>query len=247
MTVTDTMLLAYVDGELDEAGVREVEQVIAGDAQARRTVEMYRDTASLLRAACGEQAYAAGAAALLPLRARPRQALPRRLVWAAAAAVALGIGLGAGGTWLGVHQSDLSQLVDEIAEYHAVFSHETAHLAEVPADRAQELAQWLGERLQRHLEIPELSAAGLRFAGGRMLVVDGAPVAQLMYTRPMAPPIAVCLGQMEGPPQPLAVLRRGPLRLAVWQEHGYAFLVVGEMSADLARDLAGRVKAQMRG
>ena len=93
MTATETMLLAYVDGELDAAGVREVEALIATDPQARRTVEMYRETAALLRAACGEAAYAAEPARLLP-PALPRPWPRRRLVWAAAACLALGVAAG---------------------------------------------------------------------------------------------------------------------------------------------------------
>lgn len=244
MTATDTMLLAYVDGELDAAGVREVEQLLANDPQARRTVEMYRETAGLLRAACSETVYAADAARLLPPvlpRAWPR----RRLVWAAAACLAVGIAVGAGGTWLETRQSAMAALIDEIADYHSVYSRERGHLVEVPAAQAQEFVAWLDKRLHRHLEIPDLSAEGLSFAGGRMLVVDGRPVAQLMYTRAQGLPVALCIGQMEGGSRPLRVERHDALRVAAWQQDGYAYVVVGEMPADLARDIAERVRAQL--
>ena len=244
MTATETMLLAYVDGELDAAGVREVEQLIAADPQARRTVEMYRETAALLRAACGEAAYAAEPSRLLP-PALPRPWPRRRLVWAAAACVALGVAAGAGGTWIGARPSAMAELVDEIAEYHAAFSRESDHLVEVPAAHAQELAAWLGARLQRRLDIPDLTAEGLRFAGGRMLVVGGGPVAQLMYTRAQGLPVAVCIGRSEGAAQPVALDRRGALRVAVWRQDGLAYVVIGEMPGELARDIAARVRAQL--
>jgi anti-sigma factor RsiW len=245
MTATDTMLMAYVDGELDAAGVSEVEQLIAADPQTRAAVEMHRQTAALLRGACGEAAYASGAAQLLPTAARriwPR----RRLAWAAAACLVVGVAVGSGTAWIAMQQSEMASLVDEIAEYHEVFSHETAHLVEVPASRTQELAAWLGERLQRRLDIPDLTAEGLRFAGGRMLVVDGAPVAQLMYTRATGLPVAVCIGRMEGASRPVALQRRGMLHVASWLEDGYAYVVIGQMPEGSVRNIAEHVRAQSR-
>ena len=52
MTDRETLLVAYVDGELDAAGIAEAERVVAEDEAARRLVAIYRDTASLLRSAC---------------------------------------------------------------------------------------------------------------------------------------------------------------------------------------------------
>jgi anti-sigma factor RsiW len=246
MTVTETMLLAYVDGELDAAGVAEVEALVAADPQARRTVEMYRDTASLLRAACGEAVYAPGVARLLPPPSPLHAWTRRRFAWAAAVFLTLGAAAGSGATWLGTQPSAMATLIDEIAEYHAIYSRESAHLAEVPAARAEELASWLGERLQRRLDIPDLAADGLRFAGGRMLVIDGEPVAQFMYTRAHGLPVAVCIARMEGAPRPLTMARRGALRVAAWRQDGYAYVVVGEMPAEFARAVAERVRAQLR-
>lgn len=244
MTPSDTMLLAYVDGELDAAGVREIEQLLATDPQARRTVEMYRETAALLRAACGETVYATDTARLLP-SVLPRPWPRRRLVWAAAACLALGMAAGAGGTWLGTRQSAMAALIDEIAEYHALYSRESGHLVEMPAAQAQAFVAWLDKRLHRHLEIPDLSAEGLSFAGGRMLVVNGSPVAQLMYTRAQGLPVALCISQLAGGSRPLQVERHDDLRVAAWQRDGYAYVVVGEMPASLAREIAERVRTQL--
>ena len=53
----DLLLVAYVDGELDPIAMRKVEALIAADQRARETMEMFRDTAAILRAACGEEFY----------------------------------------------------------------------------------------------------------------------------------------------------------------------------------------------
>lgn len=147
----------------------------------------------------------------------------------------------------GAFASEPDGFVNEVAEYHAVFSHETAHLAEIPAERAAELAAWLGGRIERRLAIPDLGGAGLRFAGGRMLVIDERPVAALMYTRERGLPVAICIGQLEGGDWPPRVEKRGRLSVASWSEDGYAYSVVGELDPQAARDLADRAAEQLKG
>ena len=61
----DEILVAYVDGELDESGSREVEAALAHDTELRATVEGLRESAAVVRAAFNE-----------PLRAP----VPQRLV-----------------------------------------------------------------------------------------------------------------------------------------------------------------------
>lgn len=51
MSVSDETLVAYVDGELDAASVREVEAVLARDPKALARAEAMRDSGALLRAA----------------------------------------------------------------------------------------------------------------------------------------------------------------------------------------------------
>jgi anti-sigma factor RsiW len=51
---SDHLLMAYADGELDEAMAREVERRLVNDPEARARVEFYRETTSLIRSACGD-------------------------------------------------------------------------------------------------------------------------------------------------------------------------------------------------
>jgi anti-sigma factor RsiW len=57
MIRTDNMLVAYVDGELDPETAHRVEALLASDAEASQRVEIFRETAMLLRAACDERFY----------------------------------------------------------------------------------------------------------------------------------------------------------------------------------------------
>jgi anti-sigma factor RsiW len=131
--------------------------------------------------------------------------------------------------------------------YHLAYARETAHLVEVPANRRDELVGWLSDRLGRRLVIPDFSGDGLTFAGGRMLVVNRRPVAQLLYTRPNGMPVGFCVTRIEEPPTTLVVGEGEGLGVASWGDGGYEYLVVGDLPADELRRLADRAAAQFRG
>jgi surface antigen len=104
-------LMAYVDGELDPRRAAEVEALLAEDAEARATVQMFRDSAATLRGAFDpilrelvpERLLAAANAPptgkVHDIRLARRGAWSRffpQTAWARAAAVALLVGAGAG-------------------------------------------------------------------------------------------------------------------------------------------------------
>lgn len=244
MNITDVQLMAYADGELDSRAMRDVEQAIGADPQAQAKVEMFRQTGSLLKAACAEGWYADGSA---HLRVKPagRRRVSGRLAAAVAACLVAGVAGFGGGKLASAPGSARDAFVSEVAEYHQVFSREGAHLVEVPAERRAELQGWLGERLGRTMPVPDLSRVGLRFAGGRMLVVDGKPVGELMYTREAGLPVAFCVTPFDGPAQRLRVEEREGLQLASWTDGRHAYVVVGDISKEAAADAAGLAAAQL--
>jgi anti-sigma factor RsiW len=170
-----------------------------------------------------------------------------RLSWVAVAlALAVGVSAFAGGTMWGRGElSERESLIDDIAEYHQIYSREHRHLVEVPADQVEELMAWLGDHVGRNVEAPDLAAAGLRFAGGRMLVINGGPVAELMYTRNDGLPVALCIARISGGNAPLNVERRGRQRAAIWIKGGFAYVVIGEIDHRTAEALAALVGAQI--
>jgi anti-sigma factor RsiW len=193
----------------------------------------------------GEVQYGHPTPIALPVGPAVRPARRSGWGWAIAASIAAVAMFGGGAMWGGRAPSERADLVEEIAGYHEVYSRETAHLVEVPASQAEQLTAWLGERLDHEIKVPDLADAGLHFAGGRMLVVNDRPVAELMYTRAHGLPVAVCVTQIEGKPWSMDVEQHGALRVATWAKDAYAYVVVGEIGDEQARDLAWRVKAQI--
>jgi anti-sigma factor RsiW len=241
----DTRLMAYVDGELSLEEAQEVEALIAADPEAQRLVEQFRQTAGLLRTACAENFYANPAMRLPSSRRTFAQGLRRYASVAAVALVAIIFGIGGGVLVANWPISQRDHLIDEIAEHHSVQSKETKHLVEVPSAEADDLKTWFGRRLERPLEVPDLSASGLQFAGGRMLVVAWKPVAEFMYTRASGPPVALCIAHTGAEPAGVRVDHRGDLHLASWQEGGYTYVIVGDLSPAEAEALAERARSQL--
>ena len=240
----ELQLMAYVDGELDAEGVREVEALLATDAEARLTVAKFRETAALLRAACAEGFYADGTAHIALVR--PAHRMVRRLAgYAAVAVVAVIVGFGGGLLSSGRPSSGEQVLINDVAEYHKVQSQETKHLVEVPASESADLTTWLGRRLDRHLEIPDLSPAGLHFAGGRMEVAGQQPVAALIYTRDNGLPVGLCIARTPDTTSALRIDQRDGETLASWADGAYTYIVVGDLSAAAARAIAERAAPQL--
>jgi anti-sigma factor RsiW len=249
MSENEALLVAYADGELDPEAAAGIEKLLEEDPQARRQVEIYRETAALLRAACSERVYATEGETLVP---PPRPSLVRHRArrYGAALGLALAacvVGFVGGTQWARGGPSDDSAFASEVAEYHAVFSQEDKHLVEVSAERAAEIITWLGNRLDRTITIPDLSAEGLRFAGARMLVFDGRPVAQFMYTRADGRPIGFCITRSAEPPSSLEVEGHEAERTAVWRDGRFAYVVVGEVGEAGIRRIAADAARQIQG
>ncbi len=110
-------------------------------------------------------------------------ARPARRLAAAVALLALGAGSGwfghalvSGGSWA------TEPLVAEAVQAHDLYAGESLHPVEVRADGSGQLQDWLRDRLDRDLTVPDLRADGLTLVGGRLLpAAGGAPAGQLMY------------------------------------------------------------------
>jgi anti-sigma factor RsiW len=116
----------------------------------------------------------------------------------------------------------------QVAQYHKIYAREQRHLVEVPAEETPHIEQWLGKRLDDlAFKVPDLKAFGLTFKGARMLVVNGAPVAQLVYLPADGRAVALCIIHSKKDDKPLTVSQQDDLNLVDWRVKGYGFVVIG--------------------
>lgn len=137
--------------------------------------------------------------------------------------------------------------LDDIADYHRIYSRQTRHLAEVPATEKTHIVEWLSASTGVDFAIPDLSGENLTFEGARLLVAGGKPTAQLLFRDAENEIFAICF--LKNDPVPakteLAESIRDDIGLISWQKGNAAFVVVGPSSDPNLERIAETVSASI--
>lgn len=251
--LSDTTLVAYVDGELDSSATRDIDEALAADAEARDRVNRLRQSTLLIRSLFEQDEARPISPKLRRLLERPPARNYRQYAMAMAASVMI-VAVGFGGGWLageshaGPERSFDARLFDEIADYHTTYAMEDEHQVEVGADRQDHIEDWLGNRLHRRLHIPDLSNRDLTFAGARLLSVDGAPVAELVYHWPNDPhkPLALCITFGDPGDRGLKTDARDGVQQVMWRANGYTYVLVGWTTPQTLNSIAADLMPRLR-
>jgi anti-sigma factor RsiW len=249
----DGTLVAFVDGELEPDAMHAVARAVAADPEAQEKVRLLRLSSPLVKAVFQQPSYREVkpelARVLAPRRRWPVRFTVRAPMALAASIAMLAIGLGAGALIADrtMRPTFAERLLDEVADYHVVYARETEHLVEVPASQRDHIEAWLGEHLHRSLHVPDLSGRGLAFEGARLLVVDGQPVAQLLYTEPgdKHHPLALCVTFGAPSDAPTRVRSREGVNLATWRSGGYLYVLVGWQPPSFLTEVAAELSPSL--
>jgi anti-sigma factor RsiW len=181
LTVNEDELLAYADGQLDEARRAEVAAWLSDHPAEASRVEEYRRQNEALHALFDPVLEEP----VPPRLHRPQPASWRMPLLRHAAVVAwLAIG-GTLGWFLHGMQENRSAattaFVRQAAIAHVVYTPEVRHPVEVGAEQEAHLSAWLSKRLGVSVKAPHLGEAGYELVGGRLLPGGNGPAAQFMY------------------------------------------------------------------
>ncbi|WP_187428515.1 hypothetical protein ROLI_044380 [Roseobacter fucihabitans] len=199
MTDLSLKLSAYLDGELDPAEAETIEALLETDQAAQDELD------ALLQAqGIAQEVFDAELSHPVPFdlikqikeTPPPARSVAKRPIWGAMAASILALMIGGTGGYMLRDQTAPVQTagwLSDIADYHGVYAGQQRHLVEVGADESDHIEKWLGATIGTTFSIPDLSDLGLTFEGGRLLVANGRPVAQLMYRQGDGTVIALCL------------------------------------------------------
>ncbi len=238
MSNISAQLSAYLDGELDEASARRIEDVLAHDPAAQAELD-----ALIAADAVAQEVFAAELDAPVPFALaqqikstpmeEPTAAPARRPMWSAIAASAVFFVMGGFGGFALRGEAPPVQTAGwlaDIADYHAIYASQGRHLVEVGADESDHIETWLGNTIGATFNIPELSEFGLTFEGGRLLVANGKPVAQLMYRNAEGSVVALCLQRSNRPTQDSVTFRDQTINgfdFVSWTADGADYVVIG--------------------
>ena len=125
-------------------------------------------------------------------------------------------------------------------------------LVDVPATGdAREAWQKISESLPQPQEVrwPDLDLKpwGLNFRGARLVVADGRPAAQLMYTtdNKAIGPLTLIIGSSKEPDTPPTLTRRQDVNLLYWRHQGRAYALVGQTDVGYLWGIANDVAWQL--
>ncbi|MEM1360463.1 MAG: anti-sigma factor [Pseudomonadota bacterium] len=245
----DAQLSAYLDGELEPDAARLIEQdprfadrlsaFQEGDALvATLFADELKEPVPDSIVAAIEQANRkpagierqdpAGTTNIAQFQAQRAPRRPSFLRQAASFLFAAAVGAGAAWIWLPPKTIETAPgWIAQVADYHRVYANEVRHRVEVPASDIDHIRAWLGERVGG-LEVPDLSPAGLEFEGARLLVANGAPVAQLVYIDAEDRMFALCVTPRPGAEDTVAQSRSfDDLTAITWRANGQALVMIG--------------------
>jgi anti-sigma factor RsiW len=244
----ESLVDAYLDGELPASEARAFERALGGCPTARRRLA----DARALRAGFQALAYHRAPAALLvsvekllpqpALRAiagRTTRSDARWMRMAAMILIALGIGL------LGGRYLPLSTGSDETGEIVA------GYLRATMADRPVEVASsdhhtvkpWFSGKIDYSPPVYDLTTEGFPLLGGRVDLIDGRKVAVLVYRRNRHT-LALFTWPAAAKAVPTTDHRDG-FAIERWAQDGFAFRAVSDLAPDELKQFAAALNARL--
>ena len=169
-----------------------------------------------------------------------------------AASVLLLVVVGGAGGWslrgTAVERSEIggiAALAQEAAYTFNVYGVDRSHPVEFgPTDKAQ-LVSWISSRTGRTVSVPDLTASGYAFMGGRLVATPHGAAGLLMYSNGQGQRLAMLV-------RPMAIDRdtrmsehsHGDINGVTWASKGTGFSLVGPAPADLLHPIADEVRRQ---
>ncbi len=235
----DEVLVAYIDGQLEDDVARQVEAALLENPIAQAKIRKLKDTSSILKQPFDQLLNTP----LSPdfantIMSKKVVTMPdKRLQIALASAfvtVLFFLGIGTGYIYNNYQQqtiqkSQADSWIQAVVDYQILYGRQTL---ENPAPALQEVNQTrqrLGEILGNDLLIPDLMGEGLLFKRGQVLEFRGNPVIQLAYLPEQGKPVAYCITKINTNNQALVQGSSKGLSYLHWQKDGYGYILVGDI------------------
>jgi len=249
--ITEDDLHGYVDQLLEPERRTEVAAYLDAHPDVARRVATFSGQRDLLRSA------------LAPIADEPlppelnlsriieaRKLRPTRLRWAVAAMLLLSVG--SLGGWIArgsmlASSSGLAALAQEAADSFNVYAPDRVRPVEVRASDGAQLVQWLSNRMHQAIRVPDLTTAGYRLMGGRLIATSHGPAAMFMYDDDRGDRLVVLTRPMTADQNaPMTPQSNGEVAGFAWADGGMGYSLVGRSAAESLRPIANEVRKQAR-
>jgi len=251
--ITHDSLMAYVDGGLSAEERARLETRLADNPDAASEVALMQRQNDAIRTLYGPIA-----AEQVPSRlsvealSRAKKASSQR-TWMNLVAAMLLLAAGLGGGWMLRGQFGTTGIADRLiadaVSAHTVYVLEKRHAVEVDGTDSEHLTSWLSNRLKTNLAMPDLTASGLTFLGGRLLPapeVPGGRAAQLMYEDAAGARLTLFVAPSSGPDMPRYEVAQLGLDTALfWADAVISCTITAPYPAERLQVIARSVFAQL--
>lgn len=250
--ITEDDLHGYVDHALEPERQVEVANYLENHPEVARRVAAFSGQRDLLRAALAPIADEPLPPELNLSRIienRRRRPAP---VWRAVAAMLLVSisGLGgwvARGSMMQASPGGLVALAEEAADSYNVYAPDHVRPVEIRASDNAQLVQWVSSRLHQPVNVPDLTTAGYRLMGGRLVATSHGPAAMFMYDDDHGERLVVLTRPMSTDQNaPMIPQSKGDVTGFAWADGGMGYGLVGHSTLELLRPIANEVRKQAR-
>ena len=264
--LSDELLMAYVDGQLDKPQTTVVSHLLRDDEELSRRAGRLQQTQARLLETFGALLREGPASTANPLRnpggvraaARGTMSQGGRLLTAGMIGLLLLLGASAGVTiayysgFAPVPPQHAEEAVlhmppanwaEDMAELHAFFTTDTVAVSP-DSQTNPEVVKFQLAKLSKALALPDFSKNGLRFTRGQMMSYRGNKLMQLIYTSKTEPLVAVYISPGDGE-TPALPGQFGDVKTVSWTASGLRFVIAADMTHEALRALAAIAQAQM--
>jgi anti-sigma factor RsiW len=260
--LSDELLMAYIDGQLDKPQTSVVAGMLRGDEELARRVRRLQESQArfleLFGALAREGSLPGAKGGKAKARPRRDESLgdPSGFVTAGVAALLVVFGASLGFTtayYSGMAQGAAADQMsmsmppanwsEDIAELHGFFTPETLTASRDSQSNPDVVKFQLGKLGARSATLPDFSQSGLRFVRAQMLSYRGNRLMQIVYSGRTDPLVALYITPGESD-DPLRPGRFGDVKTVSWSQNGLRFLIAADMTQEALRALAAIAQAQ---
>ena len=182
--ISEQDLHAYVDGLLDPTRRTSVDRYLASHPEVAQRVAGWQTVNEELRKAVTWKAEEPVPAALNVARIVNTRLSRRWVPWRMAAGILVALAIGAGSGWIAHTPSGeggIASVAMEASMAQLVFAADPLHPVEFGPDEQPEFVKLASLRLGRAVTPPDLSKAGYRLLGGRIMATDHGAGCMFLY------------------------------------------------------------------
>jgi anti-sigma factor RsiW len=247
--IAEEELHAYVDRVLEADRRQAVEQFLQTHPDPARRVQIYIAQRQELRAVFLDRPTEPIPPELNLAHIIDARLKSRRTPWRSVAAAVLALVLGGISGWVAGSRPDngIDALAREAAASYAVYASDRHHPVEMVATQTSDLTRWLSIRLNRPIAAPDLTLAGYRLLGGRLVPSPEGAAALFIYENAHGERLTLYV-------RPVSMKRTTPVQTTdlgdvdgcAWVEPGVGYSLIASENYARLVELSQYVREELR-